>query len=35
MKNALDAIDWSRLESRLGPVAERLRRMAAHFEQQR
>jgi predicted lipid carrier protein YhbT len=35
VKNALDAIDWSRLESRLGPVAERLRRMAARFEKRR
>ena len=28
VKNALDAIDWSRLSGRLGPVIERLRRMA-------
>lgn len=28
VKNALDAIDWSRLTGRLGPVIERLRRMA-------
>jgi len=28
VKNALDAIDWSRLTGRLGPVIERLRRLA-------
>lgn len=28
VKNALDAIDWSRLGGRLGPVIERLRRLA-------
>jgi len=28
VKNALDAIDWSRLTGRLGPVIERLRRFA-------
>jgi len=28
VKNALDAIDWSRLSGRLGPVIERLRRLA-------
>ena len=27
VKNALDAIDWSRLTGRLGPVIERLRRL--------
>jgi predicted lipid carrier protein YhbT len=28
VKNALDAIDWGRLTGRLGPVIERLRRLA-------
>jgi predicted lipid carrier protein YhbT len=28
VKNALDAIDWSRLTGRLGPVIDRLRRLA-------
>jgi predicted lipid carrier protein YhbT len=28
VKNALDAIDWSRLTGRLGPVFDRLRRLA-------
>ena len=30
VKNALDAIDWSRLSGRLGPVIDRLRRLAEH-----
>jgi O2-independent ubiquinone biosynthesis accessory factor UbiT len=28
VKNALDAIDWSRMTGRLGPVIDRLRRLA-------
>lgn len=28
VKNSLDAIDWTRLSGRLGPVIERLRRLA-------
>jgi len=36
VKNSLDAIDWTRLTGRLGPVIERLRRLAVgHGARQR